>query len=79
MELTLKNSATTYAQTHEKDAEAVLAGQTIVSLAKNRLPLKRMINKKSVGNALTLNFCLGGSPVIIDALMYLSKDCKIYD
>lgn len=77
MELTLKNSATTYAQTHEKDAEAVLTGQTIVSLAKNRLPLKRMINKKSVGNALTLNFCLGGSPVIIDALMYLSKEAEL--
>ena len=43
---------------------------------KNRLPLRKLINKKSVTNALNLNFCLGGSPIIIDALMFLSKEAR---
>lgn len=77
MELSLKNSSMTYAQTHEKDNQAILTAQTIVNLTKNRLPLKKIINKKSITNALTLNFCLGGSPVIMDALMYLSKEAEL--
>ena len=76
MELSLKGSATTFAQTYEKESQARLAGKTIVELTKNRLPLKRLINRKSVQNALMLNFCLGGSPAIVDALVYLSKEAE---
>ena len=67
----------TYAQSHEKDNQAILTAQTIVNLTKNRLPLKKIINKKSLTNALTLNFCLGGSPIIIDALLYLAKEAEL--
>ena len=77
MELSLKDSSTTYSQTYEKENQARLTGKTIVELTKNRLPLKRMFNKKSVNNALMLNFCLGGSPAIIDALVYLSKEAGL--
>lgn len=77
MELSVKNSATTYAQTYEKDAQALLTAQTIVSLTKNRLPLRKLINKKSILNAINLNFCLGGSPIVIDALMFLSKEAEL--
>ena len=77
MELSVKNSGLTFAQSYQKENQAIETAKTIVNLTKNRLPLKRMINKKSVGNALTLNFCLGGSPVIIDALMFLSKEAEL--
>ncbi len=77
MELSLKDSATTFAQSYEKESQAKTIAKTIVELTKNRLPLKRMINRKSVNNALMLNFCLGGSPAIIDAICYLSKEAGV--
>ncbi len=77
MELSVKNSATTLAASYEKEEQAILTAQTIVSLTKNRLPLNRMINKKSIHNAFMLNLCLGGSPIIIDALMQLSKEAEL--
>lgn len=77
MELSIKNSATTLAGSYEKEEEAVITAQTIVNLTKNRLPLNRMINKKSISNAFMLNLCLGGSPIVIDALMQLSKEAEL--
>ena len=77
MELSIKNNATTYAGSYEKEEQALLTAQTIVNLTKNRLPLNRMINKKSINNAFMLNLCLGGSPIIIDALMQLSKEAEL--
>jgi len=77
MELVPKNSATTFAQTYEKENQAVSVGKTIVEITKNRLPLKRMINRKSIANAFMLNFCLGGSPAVINGLMYLAKEAEL--
>ena len=77
MELSVKNTATTLSGTYEKEEQAIITAQTIVNLTKNRLPLNRMINKKSIQNAFMLNLCLGGSPIIIDALMQLSKEAEL--
>ncbi len=77
MELSIKNSSTALAGSYEKEEQALITAQTIVELTKNRLPLNRMINKKSIHNAFMLNLCLGGSPIIIDALMQLSKEAEL--
>ena len=77
MELTLKGSSCTYAQSIEKEEQAINTAKTIVNLTKNRLPLKRMINKKSMSNAFTLNYTLGGSPVVLDALMDLANEAEL--
>ena len=77
MELAPKNSATTLAQTFEKDAQAKLCGENIVKITKNRLPLKKLINRKSINNALMLNFCLGGNPSVINAIYELATEAEV--
>lgn len=73
MELAPKNSATALSQSFEMDAQAKLCGENIVTITKNRLPLKKLINRKSINNALLLNYCLGGNPSIINALFELAS------
>ena len=65
MELATKNSATTLSQTFEKESQAKLCGDSIVQITKKRLPLKKLINKKSINNAIMLNYCLGGNPTVL--------------
>lgn len=77
MELSVKNSSTCLAGSYEKEEQAVKTAQAIIELTKNRLPLNRLINRKSIQNAFMLNLCLGGSPIIIDALMQLSKEAEL--
>lgn len=77
MELTTRNASCTFAGSYEKESQAIQTAQTIVRLTKNRLPLKRMINKKSLNNALILNFCLGGSPLVINALVNLAEEAEL--
>ncbi|MBQ3048307.1 MAG: dihydroxy-acid dehydratase [Clostridia bacterium] len=77
MELAPKNSSTTYADSFEKEQQAKQAGNDIVGLTKNRLPLKKLINKKSINNALMLNFCLGGNPTILHAIHELCVEAEI--
>lgn len=74
MELVPKNSSTTNAQSFVKLSQAKEIANHIVELTKNRLPLKKMINRKSVNNALALNFCLGGNPTITNALCELATE-----
>lgn len=77
MELSTKNSATTLAQTFEKDAQAKLCGDSIVQITKKRLPLKKLINKKSINNAIMLNFCLGGNPSVLNAIYELATEAEL--
>ena len=80
MELCLKNSSLTTALSYEKLSEAKEAGNKIVLLTKNRLPLKKMINKKSIDNITKLNYCLGGNPSIILAIKDLCNELDLdYD
>jgi len=77
MELVPKNSSTTNAQSFLKISQAREVASNIVRLTQNRLPLKKMINRKSLQNALSLNFCLGGNPTIIDALSTLALEADL--
>ena len=77
MELATKNSATTLAQTFEKDTQAKLCGESIVQITKKRLPLKKLINKKSINNAIMLNFCLGGNPSVLNAIYELATEAEL--
>lgn len=77
MELAPKNSSTCYADSFEKELQARQVGNDIVALTKNRLPLKKLINRKSVNNALMLNFCLGGNPTILNAIYELCVEAEI--
>lgn len=77
MELTPKNSSTVCAGSFEKEYQAKLAGDNIVTLTKNRLPLKKLINRKSINNALMLNFCLGGNPSVLNAIHELCVEAEI--
>lgn len=77
MELTPKNSSTICAGSFEKELQAKLAGDNIVTITKNRLPLKKLINRKSINNALMLNFCLGGNPSILHAIHELCVEAEI--
>ncbi len=77
MELAPKNSATTLANSFEKIAQAKEVGNKIIELAKSRLPLKKLINRKSINNAVMLNFCLGGNISIITALKDICVESEL--
>lgn len=77
MELAPKNSSTTLANSFEKIAQAKDVGNKIVELAKSRLPLKKLINRKSINNAVMLNFCLGGNLSILNALKQICAESEL--
>ena len=77
MELSLKDSSMTNALTFEKLQEAKEVGNKIILFTKNRLPLKKMINRKSIDNAIKLNYCLGGNPSIFLAIRDICKELDL--
>ncbi len=77
MELSETNSALTPANSFKKEDEAGRVAEHIVELTKSRLPLKKIINKKSITNAQMLNGALGGSFAISNALLELANEADI--
>ncbi len=77
MELIEMNSSTTSANSFLKEDEAAHVAQRIVELTKSRLPLGKMINKKSIANAQILSGVLGGSYSISNALAQLADEAQI--
>ncbi|NCB48325.1 MAG: hypothetical protein EOM55_01655 [Clostridia bacterium] len=77
MELSETNSALTPANSFKKEDEAGRVAEHIVELTKSRLPLKKIINKKSITNALMLNSALGGSFSVANALLELANEAEI--
>jgi dihydroxy-acid dehydratase len=77
MELSQPNSAMTLADSFSKQEEATQVAQKIVELTKSRLPLKKMINKKSILNASTMNGALGGSFAVTNALLEMVNEAEI--
>jgi len=77
MELSEFGSATTPANSYKKEDEAGRVAKKIVEMTKSRLPLNKMINKKSIINSQLLNGAMGGSFAITNTLFELANEAGI--
>ena len=75
--LSLPYCATSPSVLNEKIRIAYASGQKIVELVKNNITPRKIVNKKSLENAIRIDMALGGSTNTVLHLMAIAKEAKV--
>ncbi len=75
--LSVFGSSTTFASTIARENLAKEVAETIVAMTKDRFSPRKLVNKKSITNAIIANFALGGSTTALESIVEIAKELDI--